>query len=276
MAKLVDNWKRVSGAVDYRSGGLVGEGARERLSCPGGTPVWLALHGYCGAPEEMRLLVEVAQEQGFAAVAPVLRGHGTHPRELSPLRFADWMSGVRKELDAASQRGPVLLAGLSLGSLLAVGLSLEAPERVLGLVLLSNAFFLSPFPAWPLRWADGLGLRDFGVPKAHADIGDPVQRANHLTYSVQPVRPAVSLLKAADRLFQRLSEVRCPTLIVHGAKDRLCPVSNAWRVAQRLGTSDVRVVILPRSHHIITRDYDRQQLRAELRLFGRQLTSRRP
>ena len=55
---------------------------------------------------------------------------------------------------------------------------------------------------------------------------------------------------------QRLGQIRCPTLIIHGALDRVCPVSNAWRVAIQLGTKDVRVVILPRSQHIITRDVE--------------------
>lgn len=265
-------FKRFAGALTYRTGELMGQGSAQRLSVEGNAPVWLALHGYCGTPEEMRLVVELAAELGFAAGAPVLAGHGSHARDLAHLSYADWLDGVRPALMAAAERGPVLVFGLSLGSLLAVELALAFPERILGLVLLSNAFFLSPFPAWPLRCVDKLGLPDFGVPKAYSDIGDPEARRTHLTYSAQPVRPAISLVRAADRLFERLPELRSPTLIVHGAKDRLCPVSNAWRVAERMGTPDVRVVVLPRSHHIVTRDFDREQLRSELRQFVRRLT----
>ena len=264
-------FKQFTGALRYNTGALMGQGSAERLSLEGAPPVWLALHGYCGTPEEMRLVIELAGELGCAAEAPLLAGHGSHARDLAHLSYADWLDGVRPTFLEAAQRGPVLLVGLSLGSLLAVELALSFPDRVLGLVLLSNAFFLSPFPAWPLRCADKLGLPDFGVPKAYADIGDPVARRTHLTYSAQPVRPAISLVRAADRLFSRLVELRCPTLIVHGAKDRLCPVSNAWRVAERIGTPDVRVIVLPRSHHIVTRDFDREQLKAELRQFARRL-----
>ena len=272
MAAL-EGLKQFWGAFRYQSGALRGEGSSTPLVAGGRAPAWLALHGYCGTPEEMRLVVEVAKHGGFQVEAPVLRGHCTHARDLAPLGFDDWYEGVRERFLAAAERGPVLVVGLSLGSLLSTRLALEHPERVLGLVLLANAFFLNPFPSWPLRSVDRLGLRDFGVPKLGADIGDENARRTHLSYSVQPVAPAIRLLRAGEQLFAELPRLACPTLIVHGAKDRLCPVSNAWRVAEQIGADRTRVVILPRSHHIVTRDFDREQLRAELTQFATRLTA---
>jgi carboxylesterase len=263
--------RQLPGAFRYRTGALMGEGARTPLCVAGHEPAWLALHGYCGAPEEMRLVIDVAKSGGFQAEAPVLPGHGTHARDLASLGFDDLYEGVRARFLAVAARGPVLVVGLSLGSLLGTRLCLEYPERVLGLVMLANAFFLNPFPSWPLRGVDRLGVRDFGVPKLGADIGDRDARRTHLSYSVQPVAPAISLLRAADRLFLELPRLACPSLVVHGAKDRLCPVSNAWRVAEQIGPEHARVVILPRSHHIVTRDFDREQLAAELRQFAQDL-----
>lgn len=269
LAGVKDLW----GAFRFQTGTLRGEGASTPLTSDGRAPVWLALHGYCGAPEEVRLVVDVARSGGFQAVAPVLPGHCTHARDLAPLGFDDWYGGVRARFLEAAERGPVLIVGLSLGSLLGSRLALEYPERVLGLALLANAFFLSPFPSWPLRGVDRLGLREFGVPKFGSDIGDANARRTHLSYSVQPVGPAIRLLRAADQLFSELPRLACPTLIVHGAKDRLCPVSNAWRVAQQIGSDRTRVVILPRSHHIITRDFDRELLATELSQFAARLTA---
>jgi pimeloyl-ACP methyl ester carboxylesterase len=222
----------------------------------------------------MRLVVETAKRLGQRAVAPPLAGLGTHARDRAPRRFDDWVAGGRPLLARERARGPVVLAGLSLGSLLATQLVLENDRGILALVLMANAFFLAPFPAWPLRAVDHLPAPDFWVPKFGADIGDPRARSTHLTYSAQPVRAAVSVVRAGLALFERLSEVRCPTLVVHGAKDRLCPVSNAWRVAERLGSADTRVVILPRSHHIVTRDFDSSELARELTDLGRRWLAR--
>ncbi|HEY6722593.1 MAG TPA: alpha/beta fold hydrolase [Polyangiaceae bacterium] len=272
MTARLDGLKQFWGAFRCRTGSLRGEGSSTPLAAPGRAPAWLALHGYCGTPEEMRLVVEVAQSGGFQVEAPVLRGHCTHARDLAPLGFDDWYEGVRTSFLRAAERGPALIVGLSLGSLLGTRLALEFPDRVLGLVLLANAFFLSPFPSWPLRSVDRLGLREFGVPKLGSDIGDADARRTHLSYTVQPVGPAIRLLRAAEQLFGELPRLTCPTLIVHGAKDRLCPVSNAWRVAEQIDSDRTRVVILPRSHHIVTRDFDREQLRTELAQFAARLT----
>jgi esterase/lipase len=112
-----------------------------------------------------------------------------------------------------------------------------------------------------------LGLPDFGIPKFGSDIGDDEARSSHVSYGIQPIRAAISLRAAGVRLREQLYKVHCPTLVLHGARDRVCPVQNAWKVADRLGTSDVRVVILPKSHHIITRDLEHEAVARELREF---------
>lgn len=273
MARVKQALARLARRLKLGHGELTGTGATSTLESDGEPPTWLALHGYCGAPEEMRLVVDTARSLGQSALAPALAGHGTHARDLAPLGFEDWVASVRPHLERARARGPVILAGLSLGSLVATRLLLEDDRGVLGLVLMANAFFLAPFPAWPLAAFDRVGAPDFWMPKAGADIGDAEARRTHVTYTAQPVRSAVSVLRAGQELFERLGKVRCPTLIIHGAKDRLCPVSNAWRVAEKLGSQDQRVVILPRSHHIVTRDFDADILRRELSDFARRLTA---
>ena len=115
--------------------------------------------------------------------------------------------------------------------------------------------------------AGALGVPDCYIDKSGPDLGDLKMLAHHVTLDAQPLHAAISLLQTGKRLRQELFRVHRPTLIVHGARDRVCSVSNAWRVAGLLGTSDVRTVILPRSHHIITRDVERAQLENELRSF---------
>lgn len=238
----------------------------------GRAPSVLALHGFCGVPGEVRVVTDAAAALGLATSAPLLAGHGTHPRDLASLRFADWVSGVRTEFDRLRREGPVVLVGLSLGSLIATELYLSAPGDVAGLGLLASAFWIrDPFPGTALDCVDQLGIRDFGMPKAGPDIGDPTARATHVGYDIQPVHAAISVRRAGQRLRDELFRVHCPTLVLHGARDRVTPVSGAFDVASRLGTSDRRTVILPESHHVLTRDAERDQVRAELGAFFRRL-----
>src|SRR5688572_2121471 len=125
------------------------------LARDGARPAVLCIHGFGGVPLEVRLGFEAAEATGLAALAPLLPGHGTVPIDTADLRFDDWLAGVRGHFDRLRAEGPVILLGLSLGSLLATALYLEAPADVAGLVLLSSAFWLtSPMPGLALDVVD--------------------------------------------------------------------------------------------------------------------------
>ncbi len=249
-----------------RRGGLVGPGSPAPRRVGGAAPAVLALHGFGGTPREVDGVVDVAAALGLAAQAPLLPGHGTRVEELAATRFADWLRGAEEAFAAlASEHGRVVVVGLSMGSLLAAELALAHPEQTAALGMLANAIALhSPFPSLALRAIDRLGLADFWVPKYGADIADPAARATHLTYDAQPIHAAISVLRAGDALVARLPRIRCPALVLHGARDRVCPASNAARVARRLGSRQLRCRVLPRSRHIITRDLERREVSAEL------------
>lgn len=245
-----------------------GRPGTEARHAPGACPTVIAIHGFTGVPGEVELCCEAALDLGLGWHAPLLAGHGKSARELARTRYPDWLKSARPAFDAARAHGPVILVGLSLGSLVAMDLLLSAPGDVDGLVLLSNALWLKPpHPGWTLKLAGLAHLPDFYINKNGPDLGDPSTRSAHVTLDAQPLHAAVSLVEAGERLRGELFRIHRPTLIVHGALDRVCPVENAWRAATALGTRDVRVVVLPRSKHIITRDVERAQLKSELTAF---------
>lgn len=255
---------------------LMGEGVADPLVIEGRAPRVLALHGFTGTPQEVALVVDVARELGLGAEAPLLPGHGRRVSELAPLRFTDWLAAAEQHYLRLAAQGPVVVAGLSMGALLALQLAAAHPDSTVGVIAMANAVWLkSPWPAWGLKLVDRLRLPDFRMPKHGADLGDREQRAVHLTYNAQPVRASVSLLRAGELFSGELHRVKAPTLLLHGVLDSVTPVSNAWRVAVRLGSLHKRVVLLPRSRHILTRDVERDQVRAELAGFLRSLAETR-
>ena len=130
----------------------------------------------------------------------------------------------------------------------------------------------------PLGLLEKLGWFEnrFYVPKMGADIRDPVARRAHLTYALQPMRSAIEVLRGGRVVRGELRRVKCPTLVVHGRLDRVCPVDNAYRFAEKLGTGDVTVRIMPRSGHIVTVDLDRAEVALAIEKFLRRVTSRTP
>jgi carboxylesterase len=254
-------------------GTLMGEGVADALVVSGKAPRVLAFHGFTGTPQEVALVVDVARELGLGAEAPLLPGHGARVSDLAPLRFADWLAAAEAHYARLAADGPVVVAGLSMGSLLAFHLAANHPESTLGVIAMANAMWLkSPWPTWGLKLADHLRIPDLWLPKSAPDLGDREQRVLHLTYNAQPVRAAISLLRAGEALSEQLYRVKAPTLLLHGALDAVAPASNAGRVSVRLGTIKKRTVILQRSHHILTRDVERDTVRAEVSQFLREIT----
>jgi carboxylesterase len=257
-------------------GALMGVGSPSPIEVVGGDPAVLALHGFGGTPLEIALVAEVAEALGLRALAPLLPGHGTHASDLARTGFSDWRRGAEQAFDALARRGsPVIVVGLSLGSLLAAHLAVVRPRSVCAIGMLANATRLAaPFPDWALRAVELFKLPDFSIPKAGADIADPEARATHLTYGLQPVHAALEVRRAGANVEKILPKITVPAFIAHGQEDRVCPVANAERVRRKLGSADKRVLILPRSHHIVTRDYDRELLRVELRRFIERMVAR--
>jgi pimeloyl-ACP methyl ester carboxylesterase len=135
-----------------------------------------------------------------------------------------------------------------------------------------------PYPSLALAAVSLLGIPDFTLRKSGPDILDPEARRTQVTYSEQPVHAGNDVRLAGRRVEGRLGEVRCPAFVAHGRRDRVCPVRNARRVYAQLGTVawQKELLILERSHHIITRDVERGLLRARLCAFIQGVAARLP
>ena len=231
-------------------------------------PSVLALHGFAGTPTDMCPIMEAAAAAGLQAYAPALPGHGTSVRQLAKMRWPDWSSAGVEYLDRASAQGPVIVAGLSLGALIALYLARSRPERVLGIILMGTPLRLRfPHPALGLGAIHFVRAVDFMVPKDGPDILDSEARVTHSGYTLQPVRAAADVWHAGQLESRTLQQVRCPALIMHGAHDRVSPVRNVDRLVRGLGSQRSRVIVLPNSAHIVTRDFERNTVRAEAQDF---------
>ena len=80
----------------------------------------LILHGLAGSPFEVRPMAEALEAAGHVAVCPVLPGHAASEEEYLTSSYSQWLDCARAAYLDQCSGGPALLAGYSLGGLLAL------------------------------------------------------------------------------------------------------------------------------------------------------------
>jgi pimeloyl-ACP methyl ester carboxylesterase len=240
------------------------------LSVPGnGTPV-LLLHGYGDSADTWRgVLTRLAKAQR-RAVAVDLPGFGQADRRRSGPIVPQFDSFVDALL---ADTGPAVLVGNSLGAATAVRAAHRNGDAVKALVALNDPlsarhwlarlarrravperFWLRagrvPIPPWVLRGA----ARRWG-PKVLYGPGvrpDP----EVIAYWTRTTSRVIDVATLGRYAFQYAYEsaaghrdirVSCPTVIVHGARDRLIPVHSSRALHHQIPGSEL--VMLPASGH---------------------------
>ncbi|HEV7535523.1 MAG TPA: alpha/beta fold hydrolase [Acidimicrobiia bacterium] len=243
--------------------------AAEPFSAPGGPHGALVLHGFTGNPSSMRGVAEALAAAGFAVKLPLLPGHGTSIEDMLTTRFTDWAATVEEAfLDLAGRTDRVVVAGLSMGATLAAWVTARNPG-VAGLVAV-NGMFEPPAPSFleMLRTTVEQGIDRF--PGIGSDIALP--GVSEGAYPETPIVPLMSLLEATTELEERLGQISCPVLILTSTQDHVVPPSSSDVLAAGVA-GPVERVVLERSYHVATLDFDRDLVEKRTVEFALRVTS---
>jgi carboxylesterase len=253
---------------------MLGHGPRE-LFAAGRAPCVVALHGFTGTAAELRPVLAAVRDAGFAVDGALMPGHGTLPVDLQPMTFDDWVDDARRRTRAAIEAyGRVVLLGFSLGSLVAMQVASEDRRGdgsgVAGLVVLGNALTLGSASRWPLGlWArSGRPMPDIYLLKPRpGNLVDPACSDELVTYDRHPLRAALEVYRAGLRVRGVVGRIVCPTLVLHGRQDAVCPWSNAAWLAAHIGARDTSVRVFDRSAHVLAWDGERDAVASEVVSF---------
>jgi pimeloyl-ACP methyl ester carboxylesterase len=245
-------------------------GTRLRYFVGGDGPPLLLVHGLGGASGNWADLA-TSLARRHRVLVPDLPGHGRSEPLPSACGLASYADRLAL-LAEAEEALPGFVAGHSLGGAIATRLTLRFPQAVAALVLVSAPGLLA-FPVWRqagmaastlLRPVERLLCRHRGAVATSASL-------RRLAFGYWGAVDAAALSASAvfglldgpefardtktarmaligERCREELAKLRCPTLLVWGARDRLVPLEVGFEYARRLG-APLRVV--PGAGHLV-------------------------
>jgi pimeloyl-ACP methyl ester carboxylesterase len=232
-------------------------------------PTIVFMHGAQNDHSVWALQSRYFAHHGWNVLAVDLPGHGRSGGAAltSVEAMADWVIAL---LDAAGS-SRALLAGHSMGSLIALEAAHRAPERVSGLALLGTTF--------PMQVSDKLLAASKDALESAIDM---VNIWSHSTPLARPSSPApgFSALGMSRRLMQRLAQqnpaqlfhtdftacnayangaaaaagVSCPVLFILGARDVMTPPRSAQALTSALKHG--RIVTVDAGHAMMAEQPD--------------------
>jgi carboxylesterase len=240
----------------------------EPFSAPGGPHGALVLHGFTGSPQSMRGLAHAFADAGFAVELPLLPGHGTSVEDMMTTGWADWSAAAEAAYEKlAANCDRVVVAGLSMGGTLTVWLATRHPE-IAGIIVI-NGLVEPAAPALrdilDMMVAQGVAR----VPGIGSDIAEP--GAAEVAYDGAPISCTVSLMDELAGIKGDLGAITSPALIFTSPEDHVVPPVSGDTLAAGV-SGPVERVILERSYHVATLDYDRHLIERESVAFAVRVT----
>jgi carboxylesterase len=216
----------------------------------------LLIHGFTGAPKEMRWMGEYLAEQNFTVLGIRLAGHATQPEDLVRTRWTDWVSSAEDGwhiLNGVTEH--VFTIGLSLGGVLSLYLASQFP--VAGVVTMST-----PYDLPDDRRTRFLKVLKYVIPyvsKRHTDQQDQEAANDHINYPNYPTKGIAELNDLMAEMRAVLPRVTAPVLMIHSQGDTSVPIDDMQNIFDRLGSQNKQISLLENSGHVIPRGDERER-----------------
>lgn len=222
----------------------------------------LLIHGYTGTPAELRLLGDHLHDEGYTVLGVRLPGHGTTVQDLNETQWPCWYDAARIGCERLLKcTDTVMVAGLSMGGLLAMKAAAELP--VAKAVFLAAPIYVQdrrvpflPLLKYFIRYVKKSKRSYFSADKYN------------LSYDVMPVKPLTSLFKLVKECKERLlPSITIPCLIVQSRAEHTVAPKSAQYIYDHLGSRDKKLLWLNNSSHIVTLDCERETVFEEISRF---------
>jgi pimeloyl-ACP methyl ester carboxylesterase len=183
-----------------------------------------------------------AARQGHAMMRLDYAGCGESDGAFEDGTLASWRDDVLMLIDAMV-RGPLVLVGSSMGGWLALLVAVARPSQSKGLIGIASA---PDFTDW------GFTLEEMRVIERDGRL----ERMSE--YDPEPMITTLGFWQSgqANRLLASEIPIDCPVRLLHGQRDDTVPWEISARIAERLRSADVQMILVKDGDHRLARAAD--------------------
>ena len=200
----------------------------------------LMIHGFTSSPGDFKELANFLAERDITVYAPLLPGHGTHPRDLKGIKYQDWINSAQQSLNLLGTKKKFVL-GYSMGGTLA--LSLAAKNDLDGVISINSAVFLAN------KYVPFIQLIKLVQTYTAKKPEDIIQFINEkrVVYDSMPLDSITELQKLINTV--QLQQVSEPILIFQSDNDKIILPESAKYIYSNVNSEDKILISLANSTH---------------------------
>ena len=227
------------------------------------------LHGFTGSPKSVTPWGQALAAAGWTVRVPRLPGHGTRWQDMNITTWEDWYAEADRTIrELMATHDKVFVMGLSMGGSLSLRIAEQHGPAIAGVVLVNPAVH-SERPDRHLLPLISRFIPSF--PGLSNDIAKP--DTDEGAYDRLPLKAAYSLTKLWTAVKADIAKVTQPLLIFHSEHDHTVEPSNTAWILANARSADKTDVLLTRSFHVATLDYDADVIETGSIDFVRRVTA---
>ena len=245
------------------------------LLLPGNRTGILLIHGLGGTPTEMRYIAQGLNRAGYSVYCCQLTGHCGTTQDLIEAKWQDWTADVVKAFDKLKHCSKIFVGGLSAGSLLALYLAEQFPNKIDGTLLFSPTLKLN---GWAMPWympylhylRPSMQFVEVMMPERHPHGLKDERIRKLVVQSMQnnstdagvfetPLSTMVQFNALSAYMRKRLKRITVPIMSFHPREDDFSDISNSYEILRKV-KGKAELVVLENSYHIITLDKQRDHV----------------
>ncbi len=214
----------------------------------------LLIHGWTSTSYEVRRLGKYLNENGYTASGPMLRGHGTIPKDLKDVHWTDWLEDIKKNYDELKKtHSQVYIAGTSIGACLSVILANKRAD-VAGLIIMAMPYKLK-YEKITLALAKFVRLfKEYNKKYYPPTFGISTTITRIIAYQTYPISSAIETFKLVEIARKYVPRVKQPCFIIQSKSDHIVTKNSLEKIYNKIGSKIKKKHYIKRAYHTFISD----------------------